>query len=368
MTLPLAWPPRRLFGVDWDRMALKDLRRFFAELADPNESLIWEAKGGDIRPAHVHEALSAFGNSTLGGYLILGAEGDPRKGIPWTTPGWRFPTEPQLWISQVASALIDGPDIDVRAWPTEDDRDVAVVAVPPAAVPPVITPGGLIFQRVVGASPKVTDPRELRTILDRGDAARERARTRAEQMRARAMSPPDGMGPPSQHPVAISIGLASTGAGEDVAAQLFTDRFAAAFRAVVKRHPFQHPGLNKRLAFDFSDKSMIGWMEGIPDEGYTLLADRDGSIGVSLRWREEVDALPGVLDGNRLSVPWGLADELVRELGGYGPAYLALYLHAPGRARHAGYWVGTGEVNDDALERIRRDLRRGRRDWAPEPE
>lgn len=268
----------------------------------------------------------------------------------------------------MASALIDGPDIDVRAWPTEDDRDVAVVAVPPAAVPPVITPGGLIFQRVVGASPKVTDPRELRTILERGDAARERARTRAEQMRARAMSPPDGMGPPLQLPVAISIGLASTGAGEDVATQLFTDRFAAAFRAVVKRHPFQHPGLNKRLAFDFSDQSMTGWMDGIPDEGYTLLADRDGSIGVSLRWREEVDALPGVLDGNRLSVPWGLADELVRELGGYGPAYPALYLHAPGRARHAGYWVGTGEVNDDALERIRRDLRRGRRDWAPEPE
>ena len=67
------------------------MRAFFAEAAD--EGLTWEAKGNAIRPEHVIEAASAFGNSLLGGYLVLGAS-QAKKGGPWTVDGWRFPAHP----------------------------------------------------------------------------------------------------------------------------------------------------------------------------------------------------------------------------------------------------------------------------------
>jgi hypothetical protein len=74
------------FGAPWDALTLDTIRAFSAEADD--EGLTWEAKGTTIRPEHLIEVASAFGNSLLGGFLVLGAW-QAKKGGPWTVDGWK---------------------------------------------------------------------------------------------------------------------------------------------------------------------------------------------------------------------------------------------------------------------------------------
>jgi hypothetical protein len=99
------------FGVSWDGLTLADLEAFL--LADPDpppsESLTWEAKGAAVHRDHVLVAASAFGNSDLGGYLVIGASQDA-KSRTWSIEGWtpRNP-DPELQLNQWLELLSPRP-------------------------------------------------------------------------------------------------------------------------------------------------------------------------------------------------------------------------------------------------------------------
>ena len=75
-----------IFGPDFGALQLHDVAAFLAEADD--ESLLWEAKGGEGRPnaGAVRKAVCGFANSR-GGYLILGTD---RAGGAWTITGHDF--------------------------------------------------------------------------------------------------------------------------------------------------------------------------------------------------------------------------------------------------------------------------------------
>jgi predicted HTH transcriptional regulator len=107
---------------------------FLAEAGD--ETLLWEAKGGAVKPnaASVRKAVCGFANSR-GGFLILGADGSVQTGR--SLVGLPFPEEPGVWLdSVIRDGLRPVPSFEVRAWQISDDRAAAVVMVEPTPLPP----------------------------------------------------------------------------------------------------------------------------------------------------------------------------------------------------------------------------------------
>ena len=69
------------FGATWTDLDLATLQAFFRR-AERDEGLTWEAKADQVTSQHVHKAASGFGNSVLGGYLVLGAKWNKQK-LAW---------------------------------------------------------------------------------------------------------------------------------------------------------------------------------------------------------------------------------------------------------------------------------------------
>lgn len=351
-TIASFWPAARLFGVAWDELELSHVQAFLALEGREHESLTWEAKGGDIRPDMIHKAVSAFANSVLGGYLILGAAHDSETGV-WQTPGVEYPSEPGVWLSQVASAMIGAPGIDVRAWRIDGARHLALVAIPPAAVPPVITPKGGVFVRVAGASLPVKDPTELRAIFERGKAARDRAAGASRDMRDTIMRAPlAGDVDPHQPTVTLAVGLASTGSPSDVTARLMTSRFHEALVAAAQA--LHRSTLRRDPEWRITSRALQVWVGDERSEGVSIRADATGAVGIALRDPSEAARWWSAANGSDLSERWHATDALVAGLGGYGEAVLSVYVH-PGH--HQEVWTTIGGVDQD-IARVKRDLRR----------
>lgn len=208
-----------IFSVPWGEVELGHLRGFLASAGD--EGLTWEAKGEERpRPETVRRAVCGFANA-IGGYLIIGAE---RVEAVWSAPGVDFEgAEPPVWLDQVIrDGLRPVPRFDVRAWETDAGRHVAVVRVEPVAVPPCMTAGGEIYERVSGRTVKVIDPAGLAALFDRGRNALDQAKAAAVQEAERV-----GVSDFGDIPfLTAGLGLASTGKAEDISARLFTEDFA----------------------------------------------------------------------------------------------------------------------------------------------
>src|SRR6266542_3866071 len=83
------------FGARWEALDLGHLQAFFSDAGD--EGLTWEAKGTTVGRDDIVEAVCGFGNSDLGGYLVLGARKGERS-HPWTLDGWKPADEPAVLI------------------------------------------------------------------------------------------------------------------------------------------------------------------------------------------------------------------------------------------------------------------------------
>lgn len=167
-----------IFGVPWPQLQLEHVQAFLAEAGD--EPLLWEAKGAGVQPhaGSVQKAGCGFANSERGGYLIVGADGG--KGKPWTLGGVEWRTdEPSTWLLQRMHDLAPAPLCRTHVWPAEDGKSVAIVKVDPVTDTPCVTPDGVVYQRISGATVPVADPYVLSQLFQRGLDARERAHQRA---------------------------------------------------------------------------------------------------------------------------------------------------------------------------------------------
>jgi predicted HTH transcriptional regulator len=120
-----------LLGQSLHQLTVEHLQSFLENAED--EPLLWEAKSGAGKKP-IRKAICGFANGEQPGYLILGAvEIDGG----WELPGAEFPgDDPPVWISEVIrTGLKPQPLIDVRSLKIAPGRKVAVIEIPPVAIP-----------------------------------------------------------------------------------------------------------------------------------------------------------------------------------------------------------------------------------------
>lgn len=356
----MSWP-RSPFGVDWDDLSLADVKAFLGREPAPREGQRWEAKGlgGNVnaKPAElattwIHDALSSFGNSFDGGYLVMGVDWI-RSNETWALSGLRFPgDEPELWIRQKALEVNDRPRIDARAWRVSDGRHVAAVVVESAPIKPIATPGGRVIERVGASDQPVNSPAAIKALVERGEKARTDTAERARLMYLRMVH--EAIDQPSLG--TFGLGLSAAGRPPELAERVWSEPFLESFRAAVRSlgERVQPAAVQIRTV----GSELWGWLGDASDRGFSIRVTPDGTVGVGLRDPEEQDIWSSSINGDLIGRAWRVADSLLQQLGGYGPAALGLYIFVPANAQHlVTAWTSLGSVDDD-LPRIKTELRR----------
>jgi hypothetical protein len=168
-----------IFRAPWDDLELDDVADFVEGAS--GEGLVWEAKGTDPLRAlrgKIISAVCGFANQ-IGGFVIVGAAS---VGERWELPGVENDCgeDPHDWLARILTAnLTRVPPFEVKRWTVDNDRVVAVIRVDESATPPCMTKDGLVWQRVVGETLKVTNPEILLDLIGKGQAARHNAERRA---------------------------------------------------------------------------------------------------------------------------------------------------------------------------------------------
>ena len=350
------------FGVPWDQLDVHALRTFLANAG--SESLRWEAKADNERGAldrrDIAKAICAFANSELGGYLILGAKQDGRGG-PWVLPGLAMPPSGDLppWVSQIAAGMRPRPTIDVRELGAERDRGpTAVVWIPPAGEPPVITQDGTVYLRVAGASIPVTDQHVLAELFASGKAARARAES--------AASSDKNLQPgPSSYGGFI---FAATGGPRGLDAPLFRSRvfdaMEASLRDAFKTWVGPAP-LAKRRVQPETLRVRIPSLGSAPSA--QIVATRTGVVAI------QVDANPGA-SGNALAIvadsdwpaaAWRASLPVHQALGSSGSLFVRLeiardFASIPWQMKHVTIelWAALAEPSDEHVALLTKEVRR----------
>lgn len=359
-----------LFGVPWDALGLDDLRAFLKN--QPDEGLTWEAKGGDIRPEHVRNAVCAFANSDLGGFLVLGVSRPRATGI-WAFDHWEPRGEPGLWVEDCLAhgGVAPRPRLQVKDWRLDDGVGrVAVLAVDPVAIPPALTAGGEVWTRVTAASVRVTDPADLRRLFDRGRDAERRAEAIADAGLT-SVEVVDWL----QRPTVYALSLAVPGLPADISATLFRHSLATAMEdalggpltAETLDPRFSKPQIRvDRSSLKGSTSSEFG-----SDGGFSLMLTREGAFVVA-RADAELAGQGAPLVGHspqELSRLWEVLVAFARRVGALpgGPAFVAIWLsHRPHFVLRR--WVSVAALSGDDLASIQREAKRASGEPAWEPE
>ncbi len=358
------------FGASWENLDIEHLRTFFAAASD--EGLTWEAKGGNIRTEHVIKAASAFGNSHLGGFLVLGAR-RASPTAPWVVDGYAFPTDPQTWVSQclLNDAIRPRPATDTKSWPVATDRHVVVVNFRPVSVPPVITRDGQIWERLSGVSHQVRDPASMRELVSRGEQSRVQAASISVAARDDMLRDP-----PAERQCSLVVAMASPAFLGDVSTVIFTE---SAYQSAVAV-------LNGRLAFapisgyqqnrvggDVSQHALTLWNAGFPEEeGYCIRVGRHGSVTVGESVGMVESGLHAVAnDISALQTAWEAAAHLLSVFVAEAPVHAAIALADPTRGvTEFARWTAVPGPWLNEQESIVREARRtlGQDEWEPEAE
>jgi hypothetical protein len=369
-----------IFRVSWEGLELEDVEAFLNAAGD--EGLTWEAKGGDRpRADSVRKAVCGFANAAGGGFLIIGAA---RQGDNWVASSVDFQgEEPVVWLDQtIRDGVRPVPQIEIKTWPRNGGH-VAAVAVPPVAVPPCMTIGGQVFERVSGRTVKLVEPSVLATLFERGQAA-ERQAERA------ALVEPRYLGVSFRGPVVhfgCGLGYAPTGRTDDLASRLFTEAFAERLAAQVD-------GLRgaDRVGIEVTQQAVTAGTE----PGHFRVAGRAAwTGGVALLFEilePEEDRFTRMATEElqlRLRQMADAAIAIAADLGGYGRAHVALVVAASDFnlvPPPAGYryrlprtevelitvqrWTDDdGRISDHLIETMIRELLRaaGAQEWEPDP-
>jgi hypothetical protein len=343
--------PESIFDVPLSELTLDALERFLAS-ADP-EPLLWAATAGPsprAEPALRH--VSGLANGA-GGWLIVGAE---KQSGRWRATGADFgDRDAREWLDEAVARLRPPPPVAVKVLEAGAGRRVAVVRVDPIAVPPCVTPGGGVYQRVAGETVPVRAPVVVMDLVRRGQAALERARgaalTNSEELLAEppAMPPARWVSLPSGHrsrTPTFALSVAAAGGPADIEARPFRERFADLLieLAQTRLQPEPHVPMPYQSAprpyfsQDQLQVSLVG-----ADRGWALIANRAGVVSLVYflaRGDVSLDALltlggdreaafdaPGQREGDGpLARAWRTAGEVLLELGCAGPSQMAAVL------------------------------------------
>ena len=408
------------FGTPWDDLDLQTVERFLAEDAEA-EGLTWEAKGADPRGGGdrphrdaVRKHVSAFANSELGGFYILGAARTARNAGPWRLDPLDFAgEEPTTWLSRVIRNGVNPvPPYDVREWAV-DGRHVAVLRIDPVPEPPCITMSGEVFTRVSGECVPVTDAETLRRLYSRGEERVERAvrnaRYAAEPETDYISHGIGGFVPRSAtEPAELRVRVAFASVGVDpttetrVLRRSFADRVVDAARALPAAPLFPNPGYSN-FGVDLSrDSIVVAERTDANRQRWRIEVETDATVTVCHRVEvEEAEArlLASAVASDVLRPAVVTATRLASEAGAYGRGYLVVSfvgrdfdlldehsqhgkvpkipnlaivsVHGPRDYREGiEMWIDVGaEPSEEVLAEMERELLRacGIAAWEPEP-
>jgi hypothetical protein len=365
---------RTPFGVSWETLERDHVLAFLRRNED--ESLTWEAKGGDIRPHHIRDAASGFGNSELGGILVLGATQDRATRV-WTVDHWEPPeAEVDLWVSHCLdnSGVAPRPSIEVRAWDIDGGGKLACVAIWPVSVPPVITSSGQVWERTSSETVKVKDPTALRRLFDRGRAAEDRIARLSNDAADELFT-----GEKSRTGHAVVLGFAAASLLSELSAQVFRETF---FMSVVERAKdlqkrVTAPGLHGfvRPRSHLDQGGVTAWGEegfGGDPSSYSVRVGRHGGVAVGYA---AADMGPGAQWAaaaiDRIRAMWATANDVLESLGALGVIHVAARVDgAEGQTIGATQWSEMSSDGAEEIDRLVRDVQRalGRAEWEPEEE
>lgn len=354
------------FGCDWVAIQLDALDAFFRN-SDEGEGLTWEAKADIIRPAQIHKAASGFGNSALGGYLVLGAKWD-NAARKWTLPGVALGKEPKTWLSSVInSGTNPSPRIDVKSFATSPNMTVAVVRFVPVPNPPSITADGRVFERTVGQTLPVSDPSALARLFARGEEARSAAETLAE-WEARAVF----RGPPGKRiPAFYSLALVPTGIPKDLGTVIFRRSFVDSLRDRLFTDVTHLVGPGAHDGREIAQDRVSAWLQFTEgDNGPLAVVTRRGAV-VGAHAGGQGNGL-ATLRGDGPATMWTVVSRIAGDLGLHGPAALHMEVQAPTGSGSSfasiKRWTSVSPPSDADVNRLMRELDRAAGSWAFEPE
>lgn len=364
---------RTPFGVSWDALEPEHLLAFLARSED--ESLTWEAKGGDIRPHHIRDSVSGFGNSELGGILLLGAT-QGRATKAWTVDHWEPPdAEVDLWVSHCLAngGVSPRPSIEVKAWDVEGGGRLACVAIWPVSVPPVMTSSGQVWERTSSETVKVKDPTALRRLFERGKAAEDRIHRLSNDAAEELFS---GEVARTEH--AGVLGFAAASLPSELSGQVFRESF---FRSVVDRAVDLQRGVTAvnlhgfiRARSHLGQGGVTAWGEqGFGDpSSYSVRVGRHGSVAVGFADADMAEGAEWVDQRtDRLRSMWTTAKGALASLGAMGVIHVAVRVDGPdGQTIGAAQWSEMSSDGEEEIDRLVRDVRRalGHAEWEPEEE
>ena len=207
-----------------------------------------------------------------------------------------------------------------------------------------MTRDGQVFERVSGASIKVTDPARLHELITRGQEARKRAEAFAKRAAESGSA-----GPYGQVRVRLSIGLAATSYEPDIGSRLFHSRFRVALEKRVAARLFRE--LHWKPVADASSiiqQDHVQWMVEAEQLYWVVRPSSDGSVAVLVALKPEADAVFSLFDF-AVWPAWKVAADLVALLGGYGPAHLSFFLTVQNQSMQAQYGRTIGPLGPETL-------------------
>lgn len=331
------------FGTPWHDLDLAAVGRFLTHDAEA-EGLTWEAKGTDPRGGGdrphrdaVRKNVSAFANSELGGFYILGAAREQRNAGSWRLDPLDFQgEEPTAWLSRVVRGGVNPlPFYDIHEWEL-DGRHVAVLRVDPVGEPPCITMSGEVFTRVSGESIPVTNPETLRRLYERGEE-----RVQRSIRNARYAGKPErdglagrgygvGLGEPAE--LRLRVAFAPVGVDESTETRVLRRSFATlvveAAHALPPSPLFPYSPHSDFLMNTSRTSTVVSETTETNRQRWKIEIETDATVTVSLNVQLDgaadavLHASAVVEDALRPAVQ--TATHLARDAGAYGRGYLVV--------------------------------------------
>ncbi len=344
-----------LLGASWDELERSHVENFLAEAGD--EGLTWEIKGDAHRGVwprreQIEKAVSGFGNSHLGGVLILGAERKDKRKPGWALDGLEPPkgTESQIALGRAIRGVRPTPPFRIKVWATQEGREAAVIWIRPVDRPPAITRDGRVFERTTGETEPVRDPAMLSRLFAAGEGAAQQAEEKAlrgaraalgvsatqlvygEVLNWNNATPNQGR---------VGVGVAATAYESDIGGRLFRASFAAlidriaksqlvCIRAIGPESPDYYLSRQTRESIVARLDPSIGLDHA---NRFAIRAGWEGSVGVACLLPEGTSL--DFLCDEVLRPAWTVASRLVLGLGGTGRLHLALFGSGPMQHGHA---------------------------------
>lgn len=141
---------------NWEKLRFSDIDKMLK--SDDGESFFFEFKNDAVTTKTFISEVSAFSN-TYGGYIFLGIDDDK------TISGCTKWTEQRIFTT-IHDSITPVPNFDVKKF-NRNGKTIFVVKIEEGTMPPYITNGGRIFERISSGSFEIKDSVKLTQLYNK---------------------------------------------------------------------------------------------------------------------------------------------------------------------------------------------------------